>query len=362
MEFKSILKNRLYAFPSSKNFLDEDSTDLIQNIFKHTKKLNIPESDQIELIDINLNYDTYLIDFADQSVCLKISFDKNNDLLKREFNLLNKLNGEISPHAIFCDSLNYGEKVHYSITSFEELPSFKENGHSELFKNLNNFFIKLDLLHNIDKPKESINWIEYYLSKYLNFENLPEESSFFSIRNPYNFNIFKKIISDVNLDIKNLLKSNSINKEEFCHGNLKPSNILNVDDEFKFINFENHFSGNKYFDIASLSINFQLNREIDKDFFENYLDYKKINFTSIEWQSYRNCYNIILRKVLIEILINFLMENIALSRVRPIKIFELACLYSYNQENFQIIQAFRDNYKFINDIFSEIILNAPSNE
>jgi hypothetical protein len=362
MQFKNILKNRLYVFPPTEDLVLEDPLDLIQTIFKDTKKLNIPNKEQIELVDSNLNYDTYLIDFSDQPVCLKVSFDSECDLLEREFNLLNQLNGKISPQAIACNSVNYGNKIHYSISTFETLQSIKENAYSELFNNLDNFFINLDFLHDTPAPKQNFLWIENYIFKYLNFEKYFTKKSIFSIKNKYNFNLFKKIISEINIDINNLLKSDSLNKNDFCHGNLKPSNILNLDNQFKFINFENHFSGNKYFDIASLSINFQLNREIDKDFFQNYLSHKKINFTSMEWQSYKDCYNIILRRTFLEILINFLIEDVILSKRRPVKIFELTSLYCYNEENFQTIQVFKNNYKFINDIFSEIILGKAQNE
>ncbi len=356
MQFKNILQKRVYVFPSQEKILEEDPFDLIQDIFKHTKKLNIPNENQIELVDTNINYDIYLINFSNQSVCLKVSFDSESDLLERDFNLLNQLDDKISPQAIACGKIDYGNKINYSISTFETLPSIKENGYSELFKNLNNFFIKLDFLHETKPPKENSKWIENYIFKYLNFEKAITEKSIYSLKNKYDITMFKKIFSELKIDVNNLLISDLFNKGEFCHGNLKPSNILNIDNEFKFINFENHFSGNKYFDIASLSINLHLNRELDKNFFQNYLDYKKNNFTPIEWQSYKNCYNIILRKTLLEILSNFLIEDVVLLRSRPSKIFELTSLYCYNEENFQVIQTFKNNYKFINNIFSETIL------
>jgi hypothetical protein len=359
MQFKNILQNRLYAFPTSQNLFDEDSLDLLKNIFKNAN-LGEPIKECIELIDSNYNYDIYRVDFKDQSVCVKVSFDAEETYLKREFDLFKSKDSSLYPKAIAFNSITYGIKLNYSIISYENYLSINKIGDSVLLSSSDFLFSKLNEMNFLPRSKNNINFVIDSLFRYCDLDNIIPQHTIESIKIKYNINLLKNFISTLKLEINNLCKNECVSKNDFCHGNLKPSNILSFEDEFKFINFENYFTGNKYFDLASLSINFKLNPDLNKSFFKKYLTFNEIKFCPNEWESYRICYNIILRKKLLELLISYFFENFVLSQHRLSKIFEIISLYVYNVENFQHIQCFKNNYNLISDIFTEAIIGTEN--
>jgi thiamine kinase-like enzyme len=355
MQFKNILKNRVYISPLNENIFDEDILDLMQTIFKHAK-LNIPEKHQIEFIDSNYNYDIYKVYFLDQSVCVKISFNEKDLSLKEEFTFYKKNNNIIHPKSIKYNSLKYGNNLNYLIISYEEFLPIKKIGYSIFLNNLNLFFNKFSALKSLKFSSKNIESVIESVFKYCDIDEVLPQHTIEIIKQKYDLNSFKNFISSLKLEIKNLCNNPIINQDNLCHGNLKPSNILYSENDIKFINFENCFLGNIYFDIACLSINFKLNSDLDKDFFKKYLSYNNENFSVEKWESYRLCYNIMLRKILLELIINYFFEVFVLTQSRPSKIYELISLYTYNVDNFYKINSFRENYNLISNIFSEAII------
>jgi len=355
MQFKNILKNRLYISSLNERILEEDSTDLVQTIFKDAE-LNIPEKNQIEFIDSNYNYDSYKVYFADQSVCVKISFDSNFSFLKKEYNFYKKNNNNLHPRAIKYNSINYGTDLNYLIISYEEIESIKKIGYSVLLENVNIFFDKFNYIKSFKGIHKNIQSIIDPLFKYCDIDKTLPQHTIEIIKQKYDLNSLKNFISSLKNEIKNLHIDSIINCDNFCHGNLKPSNILYSDGDIKFINFENYFHGHLYLDIACLSINFKLNADLDKDLFKRFLIYNNENFSVEKWEIYRNCYNLMIRKILLELIINYFFEAFVLSQARPSKIYELISLYTYNVENFYKINSFKQNYNLISDIFSEAII------
>lgn len=355
MQFKNILNNRFYINTTNETFLEESPLDLIQNIFKDAK-LNIPTEEQISLIDSNYEYDSYKIETLNQFYCVKVSYDENNNSLKREFDLLKSIDCLFFPKIINYNLFNYGLKIHYLITSYEEGESINKFQESLIIENYNLFFKALSSLNSVKPPKDKINWMVDKLFKYTNFDNAIPQHTIESIKLKYNIDDLKKFILNIKSEIKSLYKNVLLDKNVFCHGNLKPSNILYSGDGLKFINLENNFSGNVYFDLASLSINFKLNQDLDREFFKKYLLYNNIVFTPKEWESYKICYSIMIRKILLELIIEYFFENFVLNQVRRLKIYNIICLYTYNCENFYKIPSFISNFDLISDIFSEAII------
>lgn len=357
MQFKNILKNRLYVFSSDENIFDEDSLDLIQSIFKDSG-FSIPEKNQIEFIDSNYNYDTYKIYFADQNVCLKISFDSNSDSLKKEFNFYKKNISNIHPKSLKYNSFKYGDLLNYSITSYEELSSINKIGFSTLLENTNLFFDCMNDISSFNRPSKDINLVtESLLNRFDLNSNIPSHT-LDMLKLKYNFNAIKNLIKNLKLELKNLSNSLDNDKNVFCHGNLKPSNILFNDStkELKIINFENHFAGHRYFDLAHLSINFNLNSVYNKDLFKSFLHFNKINYSIKELEIYNKCYSFNLVKVLIELLISYFFENFVLGQARGSKLYQIISVYSHNEENFYKIPSFKENHKLISDIFAEGVI------
>jgi thiamine kinase-like enzyme len=357
MQFKNILKNRFYVFPSNENIFDEDASDLIKKIFEDAR-LGVPERNQIELIDSNYNYDIYKVYFADKNACLKISFDSDSNLLKKEFDFYDKSKNSIHPEAIAFNSLKYGDLLNYSITSYEKSQSINKISNSILLENLNLIFDSINTIHSFSKPSENINLFVNSFFKYFDLNGNIPQHTIDILKNKYNFNLIKNLIKSLKKELKDLVNSLTKDSNTFCHGNLKPSNILfdNEKQEIKIINFENNFYGHKYFDIASLSINMSLSPSYNKDFFKSFLAHNKIPFSPKELESYYICYNILLRKTLIELLINYFFENYVLGQTRGSKIYQIISLYTYNVENFYKIPSFRENYNFFSSIFSEAVI------
>jgi hypothetical protein len=359
MQFKDILNNRLYIFPSDENIFDENSLDLIQSIFRDAE-FPIPQMDQIEFIDSNYNYDIYKIHFADQNVCLKISFDSSLDLLKKEFTFYEESNSDIHPKPIKYNSFKYGDLLNYSMTSYEIPLSVNKIAVSSLLENSKLIFDKINEISSFKISSNDINSFSDSLFKYLDLNGNIPQHTIDILKRKYNFNLIKNLIKNLKSELKSLSNSFNSNENIFCHGNLKPSNILfdNHTKEIKIINFENCFIGSKYFDLASLSINMNLDPQSNKDFFKSYLSHNKIIFSPQELEKYNKCHNFYLRKTLVELLINYFFENFVLGQVRGSKIYEIISLYTHNVENFYKIPSFKENYQLISSIFSEAVIGG----
>ena len=359
MHFKNLLNDRIFVSPSNSQIIFEENEELIQAIFKDSK-IKIPESNQIKFIDSNYNYDIYLIYNEDFNFCLKISFNPDDVFLKNEFEILNKIQNNFTVKPIAYKQFKYGDIIHYSLTTFEKYHSLNEFGHFLYFEKIDLILNSLKEFHQLINLKKDVN---FFIKQFINNNNIDyilSQHSIDLIKTKYNISIIENFISELKNDILNLSSNDILYKNEFCHGNLKASNILLRDSDVKFINFENSFIGNSYLDLASIIINLNFNKNLEKEVFSKFLLHKNISYSESEWHSYKYCYDVIIRKTLLEIFMNFFFEVFVLRQSRPFKIYQLINFYSLNIENFSKIESYKKYYKFIEEVFSETIIHKDA--
>jgi thiamine kinase-like enzyme len=343
MNFESIYKNRPYLFEIKKDSF-EGNEEIIEEILK---KENIPFSDiEISFVSSNYNYDVYRITDKNNSYCIKYSFDTNNQSLKREFDVIKSLPNEISAIAVAYGKLFFGDIIHYSITSFENAEDIRSLGVSTIMSNLRDFLKDFQALQKCSAEVDSFN---SYLATFLDtvkIKSFPEES-IEAISAHTNLSIIQDSIKEIENEILYLCDPKILRRSTLCHGNLKPSNILYRNGAFKFVDFNDSYFGNQLLDLASLVIYSGLSNDNGKELIENFLCTQCKEYSEQALLEYRVCYQIMVRKVFLEILITYLKEVYVFSSSRPMKILDCIDLFSKNADDFFRIPAVVKHKEFI---------------
>jgi hypothetical protein len=354
MNLKNLLKNRIYIYPAKEFIIKDENFNIIENILKNAD-FNFNIENNVEFLDSNYDFDVYKFHIGERDFVLKYSLNDSDNLLKDEFNLIADINSDLLQIPFKNNTFKYGDYISYSIYSFENEISLKENGDSYF---LNNYELFFDCLTHVnEKPISKYN-IDDIILKFLNdykIENLTIHD-LESIKDDIDINLIDSFLQKIKNEIKFFLSKVKDNNKSLCHGNLTNSNILCGDDYYKFINFTNSFNCHEYYDICDTFFNLRLPLSFERDYFFAYLKYKKINFEPKEWELYKNYYNIIIRKRLIEYIFALIYEKYILFFNRPIKIYSIVNNFTLNSDHFLKIPAFKENYKYITNLYSSLIL------
>lgn len=354
MNLKNLLKNRFYVYPGKEFIIKDEGFSIIENIFKDAN-FNFELENNVEFLDSNYEYDVYKFHFGGKGYILKYSLNESDNLLKNEFNLIIDINSNLLQTPIKNNSFKYGDYISYSIYSFEEEVSLKENGNSFFVQNSELFF---DCLSHInEKPVSKYNIEDFFINFFNNYkiENLIMHD-LDAIKNDIDLDIINNLLQNVKNEIKFFLSEVKNYNQSLCHGNLINSSILCGDDYFKFINFANSFNSHEYYDLCDVFFNLKIPNSHEKDYFFSYLKYKGIDFEPKEWELYKNYYNIIIRKRLIEYIFALIYEKYILFFNRPVKIYSIVSDFSLSFDDFMKISSFKENHKYIINLYSSLIL------
>jgi aminoglycoside phosphotransferase len=343
MVFDSIYKNRPYLFE-----IKEDSfggnEQIIHEVLKHTD-LNLSNV-SISFVNSNYNYDIYKIKSDQGNYCIKYSLDSGNRSLKKEFDILKSLPNAISPKAVAYGKMQFGDAIHYLITSFENTEDLKSLGVSCITENIDAFLIDLQNLQNSEIETNSFNDYLTSFLKTVSVESLPEES-IEAIESHSDLRIIKETITAIENELLHLCSPKIVKDKRVCHGNLKSSNILFKNGSFKFIDLNDSFHGNPYLDLASLIIYSGLSKEMEKHIVESFIKIQNKSDMAEQMISYQSCYQIMIRKIFLELLTTYLKEVYVFSSSRPMKIVDCVDLFSKNAASFFRISAVEKHKEFI---------------
>jgi hypothetical protein len=356
MNYDSLIKNQTYLFQSEKNPFSEND----EFIFKIFEDANLNKPSKITFNTSTINYDILNISSDKKNYILKFSLDEFDFNLKNEFNLIKKLNCNNTLRPVYYNKFKFGDYINYSIYLDENYESVKDFGLGIINDNIDEFITSYFNLQNSIKPKikhkeNIINFIKNHSISFFDKEVLE------AISNNSNLNKIEEIINSLHSEIFLLFQSDIFDREEFCHGDLNQSNILYCFNHFKFINLCDSFTGNSYYDLANLVINCNLNKNIEKKLFNSFLKEKNIESTSEQWIEYRKCFDLVLRKIFLEILFNFLKEIYLFESHRPAKFLEIIEIFSQNQNNFLKIPIINNNFEFIYNLLLEPLIGKANN-
>lgn len=355
MNYNSLIKDQAYLFESEKDLFSENN-EFIFKIFEHA---NLKKPTKISFSTSNIDYDTFNISCDNENYILKFSLDEFNSCLKDEFNIIKKLNIRNTLNPVAYNKFVFGDSIHYSIYSSQNNESIKNFGISSMTTNIDTF---IDSYFNLQKSIKPKNKHKETMISFINNHSISffDQDIIEAISNNCDLNKIKEIIDTLHSEIFKIFQSDIFNKDEFCHGDLNQSNILYCFNHFKFINLCNSFEGNLYYDLANLVINCNLNNNLEKKLFDSVLKNKKSNLVAEEWMEYRQCFDLVLRKIFLEILFNFLKEVYIFESERPFKLLDVIDTFSQNQNKFMKIVVINKNFEFIYNLFLQPLIGVEN--
>lgn len=353
------LNQRILLLPRA-DFVSDGQKEIIQTIMKLHGQENCSN---INLIDENDDYDSFLVEASDLSFCIKLSFD--NVPIFYDFLILKGIEElNIAPTAIDRKQINLDKVVYYTIQTFEHSENLFTLGNSHILeKEYNLFDFKLKKLHTFKPPKEVYNYLDNtqsYLEYHkINFNNIlcyieeNENEEFLFVKDFY-----EKVYEDMfSFFLKNKQK---IQSENLVHGNLNSSTIISNSYDFKFINFENAFVGSPFFDLANLVFELQMSGLKEFDFISKKIALYQMTDNRLkaakEIEEYKICKYIWTRKKLLDLICQYIKEVLILNKSRKNKMEKLAFDFSNNHYRFSDIQEFANKKSIIIDKFTELAL------
>ncbi len=343
MNFDTLYKKRPYLFEVGGDPF-QDGGEIIYQICKHAE-LSRPLN--VEFLASTYDYDAYKADIDGELYCIKYSLDKNNWNLKREYETLAFITVPVVPDARKYGEMKFGEDICYLIVSYECAENLKDYGVGVIHDSLENFIDDFSSLQKTsERPNANFN---NYLSSTLSANSLKmfSKDDLEAIEAHTDVSAIRSVAAAIEVEIFSLAKPNIVRKNQLCHGNLKPSNILYRDGFFKFIDFNSSFCGNPYLDLAHLAISMGMKDHAQKELVSVYLKRNGQSLNPEEWVSYKSCYEIMLRITFLIILFSYLKEVYVFSSSNPKKIFDVIQLFARNDLAFAKISSVAAHYEFI---------------
>ncbi len=342
MDLKNLITNKAFLFERQ-----EEKSDGDEVVLKILEKEKYKEINNIQYLGTNFNFDSYRAEADGRAILIKYSLDPDSKFLFNEFDFLRSNTSIWKPVSINFNTIKIGDPVTYSIQTFEYAENVEEIGRGIIWENLESFLICYCSIQNANHLP-SRNFKSYLQSKLeeCSVESIPEEAvSLLKERNEYD-----RLCQLVNLIIDNinqLYKQDVVNANEFVHGNIKLSNILFRNDAFKLINFTDCYKGNAFFDLAALVCCMDLDFDQEKSLFYSFIKFQKKEFSIELWQSYKICYDIFIRLLLLQIVFSYLKEVYVLESSRPSKINKLINTFILNADRFYKINGIIPYVEFL---------------
>jgi len=299
------------------------------------KMLNENESSStLQLIDSNLEYDSYSFRNNDTKYILKITEDDEDGVLKKEFDNLTEIDElNISPKALHFETLDFGRKIDVLITSFEHGLCFKDLSRSDLLFNIRTLANTLSYLHEstvVNQLPETQEFKEEFFALTNYKENLPEDR-YQGLENSQEFLSHLPVLDALKQSVNENLAT--LPKNQIClnHTNLFSSRIMYRDKMIKFINFQYGKKIDCLWDVAFTIYYLGLNNnpKNEKAFLEQYLkSHDKLDMTEVEFLEKVSIYkNAAFKLILIKLLCSYFYEAIIFGTDRPSKFVEIVTVY-----------------------------------
>lgn len=333
------LKERVFVGVEDKTFSKEES-QFINDILKKSvfaETLDIDEAmETLSIIDNNYECDSYSFKNSGKMFVLKINEDDPDEILKREFEALKTLEEKpIAPSPILYDSVEYaGSQVFLMVCSLETSDSFADLEQGKLISYLEVLANNFSYIHETTQDQKE-NEIDLFLKSIFDQsdfnEIIPKEALENILKQIPDLDDYIKFLSDLKISISSdcdQLKQNNIS---LCHTALSKSRILLRDFFIKFINFQDSFYLDPFFDITLLIFytGINKNQKLEKQFLNHYIKFhQKIDMESELAYSKLTQYKKVCYKLLLIRLSSLMIIEIAIHKNnRPHRMFKFIKLY-----------------------------------
>ena len=340
----NILKDKLFVFsgPSQTSLAEKEILELI------SLQENLGKIQKSQTISNGEDYDSYQISTPEGQFLVKVSLDGKR-ILEKENSVLRGLQSlKIAPTPISCGQISYGDKLDFSVTSFEPLESCESFGKSIFLFNGESIARKLREVHNSELSAESLEESIRLKFEKTSFEG--EEYASLLEKNSPNFQLLNEELSLSKAEIQNSFKE-QFGGSSLCHGFLKPTNILLGARSLKIINWQNSFLANPLIELADLRMAFDVEDSFEYKVFNAYNSENKYS-----WDEYLQARNFWASLKLVEYVFSYIREIYLFESLRQDKILEIFSSFCRNFKFFEHVSAFKKHKDEIVGLFSQPML------
>jgi predicted DNA-binding protein YlxM (UPF0122 family) len=341
MRLESIYKNTPYLFKGQGG--DPDGEKLACNILK---KIGHADPQNISVLSQGPNYDNYKADVEIGTICFKYSMDMSSPFFAREFGILKQLD-PFCPIAHQHGSIKFGEPLQYLVSSYEYAENVKNHGIGSVLEHAESFAYSFFQMSKVQIDRTFAEYLKDFFSR-SQISNLPEHSRE-SIQEHSDLKRLGSVLDSLKSEVNYLSQKSCLTKSEFCHGALKPSNILVRNGYFKFIDLNDGFMGNRFFDLASFFSRIGWGLDYQKQYISQ-LIHEDFSFEQIE--EYNTCYNIAIRMIAYQAVFDYLIEVYLYENSRPQKLLEAVDLFARNEKALMSIPSL---HKYVDFLFGDIL-------
>ena len=313
--------------------------------------------ESLVMISEHNDYDHYEIALNDGTCWrLKLSFDNNSPLLKRESTFLSDCNGVAGGKLQHFSEHTLGENIPPLIYQFPTCLGVQDLGLSFFLEEQRLLFGSYFSLLEKLSPKQ------YYKSIVQdNFKTLNLSSRIFSpasreaIKSHSSYASFTAFFTKLKKETDKQLSSLVLKKK--CLGGLKPENIFFNNELFFFDPLHNACLHHPFADFVDLILDVGLDEEMERNALK---DFCELGLLEEDEHLYESVYNLQLRKKLAELVGSYLCEVYIFQSRRADHLIKVAdTLYKCSQR-FRRIPAFLDHQDFLVKTITEPILGVKA--
>lgn len=347
----NLFKDKVYVFSSLREVFSSEE-ELIANIF-HKEGMQAPQ--EIKFLSANLNNDLFFIKNSEAEFCLKMSLDKNNSNLEKEFLILkDNWKRRIAPYPICHGSISGHFPVEYSIVGHVPAPNLYDYGIQTIVDSedaIPYFFANLSRYNTSNTKKSLQEHLEYYLS--FDILKIPDIDSEWVKNHERVKALIKNQVIFLQRTLREKVKNFVFSDKDFCHGDLSLSNILAFGEHLHAINYEKSYSGDWVFEFLCLKYELFFPNNIEKEYLDKIDGLLQTNFNGhnvnqlMEFVCYFN---------LLKLMVEYLTEVYILKCSRQNKILQCGIKLSKNYDHFYQLPDFDKNLKPIAEFFVESVI------
>lgn len=344
---ENIYKNTPYLFRTQES--DPEGENLARDILK---KIGYATPQNVSILCSSSNYDAFKADSDVGPICFKYSMDASSSFFSREFDILQQL-APFCPTAYKHGTIHFGDKLQYLVCSYEFAENVKNHGIGSILDNAESFAYSFSQLSKVKIDRTFRGYLKDFFDRN-QIANLPEHSRD-SIKDFSNLERIEEILKCLKSEVDYLSQNNCLSHSDFCHGAMKPSNVLVRNGYFKFIDLHDGFMGNRFFDLTCFFMQIGLDLDAQKSFISQTFS-EDLSVGQI--QEYNACYNIAIRLVAYQAIFDFLMEVYLYESSRPHKLLGAIDLFSRNEKALRGVPSINQHMDFLFEDILEPIIGA----
>ena len=336
-----IFEGKLYTLPINRKPDHSDKTLIKKILEKEGHNISL---DYLKLIKTGEDYDLFFIRTDDKFYSLKLSLDGDNKSLKRELDLVKKLDCESVPSFVGGGNITVGDKLFYLLCETHPSEPVTDYGIGCLSEGFTKFLKDYSDLYNSRPSNYSFKQQTKDFIESLDLGNLFSGDEVKHIDSNSDYLKCRNIISNLSSEVLNL-----VNKIDYPFSNniiadIDTSYIFYNGLDFQFFDLKNCCRGHVFSDLANISLTLGFSKDSEKDFVT-----KSCSELNIEYDQnlFSTLYNLELRKKALKLFVCYLKEIYLYESQRIEEIFKITQEFTKSYETYCKIPIIKENRHFI---------------